>query len=346
VGPESGSAVDGAGEEAQRLARGASAPARRPGGWNSSSQRHRYAVLQAGASRPGARPLPVGVLLFAALAIVCPRTARAQEQPYFVTYTHHMEEPGSLEIAINPLLASQRHGDGFAAAWLELEYGVRGWWTTELYLDGQSTRGDSTILTGWRWENRFRPLLEEHLVNPVLYLEYEDTSAADKTMIEVVGHDVEADHAGPNREASGEHERELETKLILSSQVRDWNVAFNAIGEKNLAGEPWEFGYALGVNRPLRSAASPIGCTFCPEDLAAGVELYGGLGDQHSFGLKDTSHYFAPVLAWSPPGPWTVRVSPGVGLNRHSHRVLLRVGVSYELSTLRRGGAPTPREER
>src|SRR6478672_4208068 len=29
--------------------------------------------------------------------------ASAQEMPYFITYTHHMEEPGSLEIAVNPV---------------------------------------------------------------------------------------------------------------------------------------------------------------------------------------------------------------------------------------------------
>jgi len=30
--------------------------------------------------------------------------ASAQEMPYFITYTHHMEEPGSLEIAVNPVI--------------------------------------------------------------------------------------------------------------------------------------------------------------------------------------------------------------------------------------------------
>ena len=44
---------------------------------------------------------------------------------------------------------------------------------TEFYLEGQSTRGDSTIFTGWRLENRFRSLAREHPINPVLYLEYE-----------------------------------------------------------------------------------------------------------------------------------------------------------------------------
>jgi hypothetical protein len=36
--------------------------------------------------------------------------------------------------------------------------------------------------TGTRWENRFRPLLHEHWINPVLYVEFENTSGADKTL--------------------------------------------------------------------------------------------------------------------------------------------------------------------
>jgi hypothetical protein len=60
--------------------------------------------------------------------------------------------------------------------------------------------------------------------------------------------------------------------------------------------------------------------------------MYGGLGDRHSFGLDDTSHYLAPVLAWNLPSDWTLRLSPGFGLNDHSHRFLLRWGVSREFS--------------
>jgi len=51
----------------------------------------------------------------------------------------------------------------------------------ELYLDGQSTSKESTVFTGYRWENRFRPLLREHWINPVLYVEFENINGADKT---------------------------------------------------------------------------------------------------------------------------------------------------------------------
>jgi hypothetical protein len=60
--------------------------------------------------------------------------------------------------------------------------------------------------------------------------------------------------------------------------------------------------------------------------------MYGGLGDRHHFGLHDTSHYAALVLAWNIPSGWTLRLSPGFGLNDKSHRFLLRWGVSHEFS--------------
>src|SRR6266852_6350501 len=97
------------------------------------------------------------------------RLGIAQENPYFLTYTHHMEEPGSLEVAVNPVLGVPKGGAShFLASSLELEYGVNGWWTSELYLDGQKTNRESTVFTRYRFENRFRLLMKEHAVNPVL----------------------------------------------------------------------------------------------------------------------------------------------------------------------------------
>src|SRR5579871_5276196 len=80
----------------------------------------------------------------------------AAESPFFITYTHQMEEPGNLEFATKSVTGKPSVGDRFVAAATEFEYGVRAWWTTEIYLDGQATAGDSTVFTGYRWENRFR----------------------------------------------------------------------------------------------------------------------------------------------------------------------------------------------
>jgi hypothetical protein len=267
-----------------------------------------------------------------ALALLFCGGAYAQDRSYFITYNHQMEEPGSLEISVNPVIATQRGGRSFLASWTELEYGVKGWWTTEVYLDAQSTRRESTVFTGVRWENRFRLLWREHWINPVLYVEFEDINGADKTMLEVVGHDGEADHAVANEVSRRERKREIETKLILSSNFKGWNISENLIAEKNLANEPWEFGYAIGVSRPLALAARPDACTFCRENFVAGVELYGGLGDRYRFGLNDTSHYIASLLAWNLPSGTTLRISPTFGLNENSHRFLVRFGVSHEIS--------------
>jgi hypothetical protein len=257
--------------------------------------------------------------------------ARSQESPYFVTYDHYLEEPGSLDVEYFSTFGAQRAGNNFHSYWTEFEYGATAWWTTEVYLDAQSTFNESTIFTGFRWENRFRPLAREHFINPVLYIEYEQTSGADKILKEVEGHDVASDYAMPNAIANDEDDHELEFKLILSRNTHGWNFSQNTIATKNLTGgAPWEFGYALGASRPLALKASAERCGFCPENFIAGIEMYGGLGDRYSFGLPDTSHYLAPVVAWNLPSDWTLRLSPGFGLNDNSHRFLLRWGISHE----------------
>jgi len=262
--------------------------------------------------------------------------AAAQETPYFVTYSHHLEEPGNLEIESNSIFGTQRAGNQFVASATEFEYGVRAWWTTGFHLDGQSTFGDSTLFTGFRLENRLRPLMHEHWINPVLYFEFEDINGADKTLLEVVDHDSESDTANSNATARLDRKRELETKLILSSDFKGWNVSENFISEKNLAETPWEFGYAIGASRPLRLAATPRPCNFCRENFLAGAEFYGGLGSTESLTLSDTSHYGAAILAWQMPNGITFRLSPGWGLNGESHRFLLRWGISYEVGQLGR----------
>ena len=270
--------------------------------------------------------------LLAMLAAAVP-SGRAQDSPYIVTYDHYLEEPGSLEVEYFSTFGTQRGGNDFVAYWGEFEYGLTAFWTTEFYLDAQTTFNQSTIFTGFRWENRVRLLQNEHFVNPVLYLEYEQISGADKTLKEIEGHDVESDNAVPNALASREHNHEMEFKLLLSKSFKSWNIAENTLAAKNLTGgNPWEFGYAIGASRPLGLKASAQRCSFCAENFIAGVEMYGGLGTTSSFGLYKTSHYLAPVVAWNLSSDWTIRLSPGFGLNDNSHRFLLRWGVSREFS--------------
>ena len=286
-------------------------------------------------------------LLFAILMFgcaLCAPTARSQEKPFFVTYTYDLEEPGNLELETKTAIARPDGGTHFGASALELEYGVNAWWTSELYLDGQATSQDSTVFTGFRLENRFRPLMHEHFINPALYVEFESISDADKTLLEVVGHDGQADLTEPNSDTREEHEHEAEFKLILTSNVKAYSISENFIAEKNLGHEPWEFGYAAGVTRPLRSRASARTCTFCANHFIVGAEAYGGLGDTGALTLRETSHYFAPLIGWEIPGGLRLSFSPGFGLSSTSLNRVYRIGIAYEFNQIgnwfhREGGA-------
>lgn len=261
-------------------------------------------------------------------------SAAAAEHPFFIAYTHQMEEPGNLEIAFKSVLGNPGDGHRILGGAAELEYGVKAWWTTEIYLDSQHRFGDTSAFTGYRWENRFRLLPREHWINPVLYVEFENINGADRALLEVVGTDGKSDLTGANAENRVEKKRELEAKLILGSHLRGWTIAENFIVEKNVRHAPYEFGYAAGVSRPLGLAARPDNCSFCPENIQVGVEMYGGLGTHEHFGLRETSHYIAPTVSWNLPSGGTFRISPGFGVTDTSVGFLLRVGMSYEFQQL------------
>lgn len=273
-----------------------------------------------------------GFFRFVAFASVMAMAAWAGEEPYFVTYSQHLEEPGNLEIATRTVTAKPDGGNRFLGSVVEFEYGVRGWWTTEFYLDGQKTANDSALFTGYRWENRFRLLPRDHWINPVLYVEYEGINGADKGLLEIVDHDSQGDLTGNNREARAEIQREIETKLILGSNVRGWNFSENFIAEKNVAHAPFEFGYAVAASRPLALVARPDRCNFCLENISVGAELYGGLGTHADFGLSGTAQYLAPTVALQLASGPTLKISPGFGLTGTSVPFLLRFGVSYEVA--------------
>jgi hypothetical protein len=243
--------------------------------------------------------LYAAALLLAALSCL---PAHAQEPPYFVTYSQVLEEPGNLEIALKSLAAAPKD-----------------------------------IFTGFRWENRFRLIPRELPVNPLLYVEYEDTNAADKSLLEITGNHTINDLQITNQQGRVEIERSMEMKLLLSSYFKSWNFSENFIAEKAVnESEPWEFGYALGVARPLATYAAAHNCVLCRQNLTAGAEMYGGLGTSDSFGLRATSHYIGPTLGLDLQGRYpSVAFSPQFGLNDNSVGVLWRFKVSYEVQQFR-----------
>jgi len=72
---------------------------------------------------------------------------RAADAPYFVTYSHRMEEPGNLEIAFEGTTASPAGGNAFLNSLLEIEYGVTAW----------RTRASPTQFPGSRGNARSKP---------------------------------------------------------------------------------------------------------------------------------------------------------------------------------------------
>jgi hypothetical protein len=278
------------------------------------------------------RALPTSVL-FVCLLVGSNVPAFAEERAYFVTYDHYLEEPGNLEIAVASTTGFPKaDSPPYTAPWLEIEYGLTGWWTAELYVEGVTTNGNGSAFTGWRWENRFRPLKGEHRLNPVLYIEYERINEASRIQKEIVGSGALSFE--PIAELRKNAAHELESKLILSSAINGWNLAENFIVEKNLsADEGLEFGYSVGVSRSLGGLASGAACHFCRENFTVGVEAFGGLGTSMQWGLTDTRHYIAPVLAWHVSDRTTLKVSNGFGITSASDRSLLRVGYSHEFST-------------
>jgi hypothetical protein len=242
-----------------------------------------------------------------------------------------MEEPGSLEIESKTATGRPPEGNRFFGNSVEFEYGTTAWWTSEVYVDFAGTKNDSTVLTGFRLENRWRPLWREHWINPVLYAEFEDINGANKSVLEVVGHDGASDFLGSVAEARQEKKREVEFKLILSSDAKGWNFSENLIFEKNLTNSPWEFGYAMAMSRPLQLRASTRRCVVCAQNFTAGAELYGGLGDRYTPGFHNTSQYLGPVIGWQLPHSMRLAFEQGFGLNDYSLDHIFRVGVAYEV---------------
>lgn len=289
-----------------------------------------------GLSVRGATRVVLFLLAVGGALLVPPLATAQQEPPYFVTYSSVLEEPGNLEIENQNIAAAPKNAHAFFAPTVEFEYGVTAWWTAEAYVQGQTTEKDSTVFTGFRFENRFRPLPREYWINPVLYVEYEDVSAADKSFLEVTGNTSITTQQVANAALRKEVERSIEGKLILSSNAKGWNFSENIIAEKALnEAEAWEFGYAVAAARPLALAGGGKACVICQQNFLAGAELFGGLGTRYSFGLKQTEQYAGPTVTFNAPHGLTLKFSPEFGLNDNSAGVLWRFGASYEIQQFR-----------
>jgi hypothetical protein len=281
------------------------------------------------------------------LALALPVDARAGNDANFVLYNHHMAKAGETEI--NVYNDTSRIGGGeedYSAQLLEIEHGVTSYWTTALYLEGTHIEGDNYEFGGWRFENRLRLFDHPTLLNPVLYVEYEQLRAAHRYLTTVTGRtdavqESEEGETELREEAEEETERDLETRLILGHDFSDrFNVAFNWINEANVDTGKWEFGYAAGLNYVFyqarkgderRSASLPAGMSL--EKLTLGLELYGGLGDS-VLGLTIDPGKTQQYLGVNLQAEWDNNVHFGVGgafgLTGDSENEILRLTAGYE----------------
>ena len=159
----------------------------------------------------------------------------AGEGPFFVTYSHQMEEPGNLEITTKNITGKPGDGNRFLGSALEFEYGLKGWWTTEVYLDGQATGSDSTI---------FSPATAGRTVSDCCRANTGSTRSCTWNLKTSTGltrpclkwsaRTARTILPGRNSEARAEKQREIEAKLILGSYFKGWTIAENFIAEKNV----------------------------------------------------------------------------------------------------------------
>ena len=269
------------------------------------------------------------LLFFPATVALAQEEPEQAERPYFVTYDDHLENRGELEISLATTAGDVRNeATRYYAPWTEIEYGVTSWWTSELYLEGSTFAGDAAAFTGWRLENRVRPLKGDHLFTPVLYVEYEDVNDASRIRTEVVGRGPLP--FGPISELTQDRNRELEGRFIVSSHFGRWNVSENFLAEKNFSAEEGvEFGYAVGVARAFGSGLES--CRFCPSAFIASVEAYGGLGTTAADATGALQQYIAPVFSWHVTPGSLFRASIGFGLTSASDRYLVRFGYSFDI---------------
>lgn len=249
----------------------------------------------------------------------------------FIVYNHHTAERGEKEIKLYSDFSDGGEEGRYSAQLLELEYGVTDRWTTSLYFEGVNIDGEAYDFGGWRFENRVRLFDQQVLLNPVLYVEYEQLEPKHRYKRAVTGRTD-----GEEEEEGTEHE--LETKLILGQDISDrLDVAFNWINEVNLDSGKWEFGYATGINYVLFDAedeGAKGGSNFGRlKEVKLGVESYGGLGDSEGGLTLDggkTEQYAGVNLKAELDNGVQLGVGGAFGLTDDSEDVIVRTMVGYE----------------
>lgn len=262
----------------------------------------------------------------------------AGQDANFVLYNHYMEEKGELEVEVYSDYGRVGRGEpNYTAQLYEIEYGVTDLWTSSLYLEAAKTfeEGGSYDFASFRWENRYRLFKDETLLNPVVYVEYEQKWPESRIVRSAVGRTDSPE--GPE-----EIEHEIETKLILSHDFSsNLNVAFNTIQEIKLDNGVWAFGYAAGLNyvfyRSFDASTAPASeageNNFGLNKLTLGLEAFGGLGDSVkglTLSSDKTEQYAGIGLRADFTNDFHVGIGGAFGLTRDSEDAIVRFTAGYE----------------
>lgn len=276
------------------------------------------------------------ITMAATIGLLSP--ANAGQDANFVLYNHHMEEKGATEIEVYSDYSHVGNGEpNYTAQLFEIEHGVTDLWTTAFYLEAAKTfEADSSYdFASFRFENRLRLFKADTLLNPVLYVEYEQKKPESRYIRSVVGR-IDSPEGPP------ETEHELETKLIIGHDISSrLNVAFNTIQEVKFDNGVWAFGYAAGLNYLIfrsfdhaseETETSRVG-NWDPEKLTLGLEVYGGLGDSVRGLTLDpdkTEQYVGINLQLAFENKVHVGIGGAFGVTGGSEDALVRLKAGYE----------------
>lgn len=269
---------------------------------------------------------------------------------YFTTYGHEIEK-GELEIAFmldhtSPCAFKRGQGQrNYLSQMLEIEYHPTNQLALEFMPEAfQEFETGISKFTGFRFEARYRLFKKEVPLNPTIYFEYEDLDPETRFKMEISGWIIP-----PYQESSQESAREkiLENRLILSQNIKNWNVAFNWINEIDTHTGFTAFGYAMGINYKIISdddkSTGKYVCPMHPEEksdksgkcLKCGMslisesgkqkflipaslsfELIGTLGDTKKMGIVPfrQEHYFQPSIMLHMPKGNMLSVGFALGL--------------------------------
>lgn len=274
-------------------------------------------------------------------SFLVPMAARAGNGGYSVTYNHKFES-GEREIMFmtdftRPSRTNRSEGqNNYTSQMLEFEWNFTDRFASELMLEGYRDGNGTSEFTGSRLESRYRLFKEEVPFNPVLYVEYENLRTSTRFKMETSGW-VKPPFIEPEA-GDFKNERILESRLVLSQDFGQTNVAFNWINETDLRNGRTDFGYALGVMRLLDAGGhqGPGGGHHAEGPGfrlgGIGIEAYGGLGNDRKldFSPSRQEHYLGPIVMFHLGSERMLHLSVVKGMSKSSDPLLIRFALGFD----------------